>query len=170
MVQSVASMTVQQLAILTSICSTAVAQSAMSHTRLPELSRELWQTLSISKWCRVVTQPVSGSLVLTVNLPSHLLLQTSNAIIYTQRHIINSLHPYSFLVSTNIYNAQLSRMSHCAPVARKPKSWVHAWSCCRWYPRHVSVLEGYSRHEAPRQRNFCHRMCCMCVEQHTICR
>jgi len=23
-------------------------------------------------------------------------------------------------VSTNIYNAQLSRMSHCAPVARKP--------------------------------------------------
>ena len=24
------------------------------------------------------------------------------------------------LVSTNIYNAQLSRMSHCAPVARKP--------------------------------------------------
>ena len=24
------------------------------------------------------------------------------------------------IVSTNIYNAQLSRMSHCAPVARKP--------------------------------------------------
>jgi len=26
----------------------------------------------------------------------------------------------SQLVSTNTYNAQLSRMSHCAPVARKP--------------------------------------------------
>ena len=26
----------------------------------------------------------------------------------------------SYLVSTNIYNVQLSRMSHCAPVARKP--------------------------------------------------
>ena len=80
--------------------------------------------------------------------------------------------PVVKLVSTNIYNAQLSRMPHCAPVARKPiiMSWVHAWSCCRWYPRRVSVLEGYSRHEAPRERNFCHRMCCMCVEQHTICR
>ena len=31
---------------------------------------------------------------------------------------------------------------------------VHAWSCCRWYPCRVSVLEGYSRHETPRQRNL----------------
>ena len=51
------------------------------------------------------------------------------------------------LVSTNIYNAQLSRMSHCAPVARKlicleftPEAAVGD------NPRRVSVLEGYSRH------------------------
>ena len=42
----------------------------------------------------------------------------------------------------------------CPGCKKTNMSWVHAWSCCRWYPRRVSVLEGYSRHETPRQRNL----------------
>jgi len=69
-------------------------------------------------------------------------------------------------VSTNIYNAQLNRMLHCAPVERKPIYF-------EFTPEAAVgdiVVGGYSINYAPRQRNFCYGMCCVCVEQRTICR
>jgi len=34
----------------------------------------------------------------------------------------------------------------------------------------VFVAQGCSKHVPPRQQSFCRQMCCVCVEQCTICR
>jgi len=65
--------------------------------------------------------------------------------------------------------AQLSKQSHCTLVAVKTKTlWVHAWNCYMWCPRCAYVLEDCSRYVA--QWSSCHQMCCVWMEQHTICR